>query len=52
MLKAQKALVKAKARAKSTIKAILVVLIKEGVASGVIVTRKTSRAINLLIRYK
>ena len=52
MLKARKTLAKAKARAKSIIKAILVVLIKEGVASGVIVTRRTSYAINLLTCYK
>jgi hypothetical protein len=52
MLKARKAPAKAKARAKSTVKAILVVPIKEGVASGVAVTRRTGRAINLLTRYK
>ena len=52
MLKARKALAKAKARAKSTVKAVLVVPIEEGVASGVVVTRRTGRAINLLIRYK
>ena len=52
MLKARKTLAKAKARAKSIIKAIPVVLIKEGVASGVAVIRRTGRAINLLTRYK
>ena len=36
MLKARKAPAKAKARAKSTVKAIPVVPIKEGVASGVL----------------
>jgi len=52
VLKAQKAPTKAKGRAKSTVKAILVVPIKEGVASGVVVTKRTSRAINLLTCYK
>jgi hypothetical protein len=52
MLKARKALAKAKARAKSTVKAILVVPIKEGVVLGVVVIRRTGYAINLLTRYK
>jgi len=52
VLKAQRALVKAKLYAKPTIKAILVIPIKEGVASGVVVTRRTSYIINLLTCYK
>ena len=52
VLKARKAPAKAKARAKSTVKAVLVVLIEEGVASGVVVIRRTGRAINLLTRYR
>ena len=52
VLKARKALVKAKLYAKPTIKAILVIPIKEGVASGVVVTRRTSYIINLLTCYK
>ena len=52
MLKARKAPAKAKARAKLTVKAVPVVPIEEGVASGVAVTRRTGRAINLPTRYK
>jgi hypothetical protein len=52
VLKAQKAPAKAKAYAKPTVKAIPVIPIEEGVGSGVVVTRRTSRAINLLICYK
>ena len=52
VLKARKALVKAKPYAKPTVKAILVIPIEEGVASGVAVIRRTSRVINLLTRYK
>ena len=50
--KARKAPIKAKLYAKPTVKAIPVIPIKEGVASGVAVTRRTSRVINLLTRYK
>ena len=52
VLKAQRALVKAKLYAKPTVKAIPVIPIKEGVASGVVVTRRTGRVINLPTRYK
>jgi hypothetical protein len=52
MSKARKAPVKAKLYAKPTVKAILVIPIEEGVASGVAVIRRTSRVINLLTRYK
>jgi len=52
VLKARKALVKAKLYAKPTVKAILVIPIEEGVASGVVVTRRTGRVINLPTRYK
>ena len=52
MSKARKAPIKAKLYAKPTVKAILVIPIEEGVISGVIVIRRTSRVINLLTRYK
>jgi hypothetical protein len=50
--KGRKAPVKAKTRAKSTVKAVLVIPIEEVVASGVVVTRRNGRAINLPTRYK
>ena len=52
MLKAPKAFIKAKAYIKLAVKAILVVLIKEGVILGVIVIKRNSCAINLLVHYK
>jgi hypothetical protein len=50
--KERKAPIKAEVRAKSTVKAVPVVPIEEVVASGVVVTRRNGRAINLPTRYK
>ena len=50
--KGRKVLIKAKVHAKSTAKAVPVVSIEEVVASRVVVTRRTGRAINLSPRYK
>jgi hypothetical protein len=52
MSKGRKVPIKAKVRAKSTAKAVLVVPIEEVVVSRVVVTRRTGRAINLPPRYK